>query len=211
MTVLSTLIIKPVNGRQADAITQIKEMAQVALDSGANGAVAARVLTGPNVGTLQMRMFTNDLEHLGDVSNKMYSSDFYAASASDNSPSGELVNNIRSSLAYRANPEGSLGKTDITVGNVVALQVHPGRGEELANRLIGLADAWVKVGASQAHVTSAISGTAGPHMFISSYFTDYGALNTAWNGLQDTPIWQNIRTSTSPAGTIIGNFHMGRL
>ena len=209
MTVLSTLIIKPVNGRQADAITQIKEMAQVALDSGATNAGATRVLTGPNVGTLQMRMFTNDLEHLGDVSNKMYSSDFYAASASDNSPSGELVNNIRSSLAYRANPDGSAA--DTTVGNVVALQVHPGKGEELANRLIGLADAWVKVGASQAHVTSAISGTAGPHMFISSYFTGYGALNTAWNGLQDTPIWQNIRTSTSPAGTIIGNFHMGRL
>ena len=210
MTVLSTLIIKPVNGRQADAVNQIKEYAQVALDSGANQAVATRVLTGPNVGTLQMRMFTNDLEHLGEVANKMYSSDFYAASASDSSPSGEVVNIIRSSLAYRANPDGSAG-ADTTVGNVVALQVHPGKGEELANRLIGLADAWVKVGASQAHVTSAISGTAGPHMFISSYFTGYGALNTAWNGLQDTPIWQNIRTSTSPAGTIVGNFHMGRL
>lgn len=210
MTVLSTLIFKPVNGRQADAVTQIKEMTQVALDSGANNAVATRVLTGPNVGTLQMRMFTNDLEHLGEVSNKMYSSDFYAAAASDSSPSGELVNNIRSSLVYRANPEGSTG-ADITVGNVVALQVHPGKGAELGNRLIGLADAWAEVGASQAHVTSAISGTAGPHMFISSYFTDYAALNTAWNGLQDTPIWQNIRASTSPAGTIIGNFHMGRL
>ena len=209
MTVLSTLIFKPVNGRQADAITQIKELAQVALDSGATNAGATRVLTGPNVGTLQMRMFTSDLEHLGDVSTKMYSSDFYAASASDSSPSAELVNNIRSSLAYRGNPDGSAA--DTTVGNVVALQVHPGKGEELANRLIGLADAWVKVGASQAHVTSAISGTAGPHMFISSYFTDYSALNTAWNGLQDTPIWQSIRTSTSPAGTIIGNFHMGRL
>ena len=210
MTVLSTLIIKPVNGRQADAVAQIKQYAQVALDSGANNAVATRVLTGPNVGTLQMRMFTDDLEHLGEVAGKMYSSDFYAASTSDSSPSGEVVNIIRSSLAYRAKPDGSAG-ADTTVGNVVALQVHPGRGEELANRLIRLADAWAEVGASQAHVTSAISGTAGPHMFISSYFTDYAALNTAWNGLQDTPIWQNIRTSTSPAGTIIGNFHMGRL
>ena len=140
MTVLSTLIIKPVNGRQADAVTQIKQYAQVALDSGANNAVATRVLTGPNVGTLQMRMFTDDLEHLGEVAGKMYSSDFYAASTSDSSPSGEVVNIIRSSLAYRARPDGSAG-ADTTVGNVVALQVHPGRGEELANRLIRLADA----------------------------------------------------------------------
>ena len=209
MTVLSTLILKPVNGRQADAITQIKGYAQVALDSGAINAGATRVLTGPSVGTLQMRMFTNDLEHLGEVAGKMYSSDFYTASMSDSSPSGEVINIIRSSLVYRAKPDGSAA--DTTVGNVVGLQVHPGKGEELANRLIGLADAWVEVGASQTHVTSAISGTTGPHMFISSYFTDYAALNTAWNGLQETPTWQSIRTSTSPAGAIVGNFHMGRL
>ena len=70
MTVLTTVVSRPVNGRAAAAVEQLKQLQQTALDSGAERAAASRVITGPNVGTLQLRIFTESLTHAGEVSSK---------------------------------------------------------------------------------------------------------------------------------------------
>ena len=75
MTVLTTVVSRPVNGRAAAAVEQLKQLQQTALDSGAERAAASRVITGPNVGTLQLRIFTESLTHAGEVSSKMWGSD----------------------------------------------------------------------------------------------------------------------------------------
>ena len=209
MTVLSTLVFKPANGRIADAIENLKSVEKLAIDSGATRAVSSRVLTGPSVGNLQMRMFTQDLEHLGEVSNAMYASDVMTTLNSNDSPSSELINLIRSDVTHRS-VEGATAD-GITVGGVVGLQVHPGMGEVLHARLVELADAWVQVGAAQSMVTASISGPAGPAMFLTTLFNSYADLSNATTDIRSAKPMQAIRSSTSPSGTIMANFHMSRL
>jgi len=209
MTVLSTLVFKPANGRIADAIENLKTVEKLAIDSGATRAGSSRVLTGPAVGNLQMRMFTEDLEHLGEVSNAMYASDVMATLNSNDSPPSELVNLIRSDVTHRS-VEGATAD-GITVGSVVGLQVHPGMSEVLHARMVDMADAWVEVGATQALVTASISGTAGPAMFLTTFFTNYADLGRATTNIRSTKPMQATRSSTSPSGTIMANFHMSRL
>jgi hypothetical protein len=209
MTVLSTCVFKPANGRIADAIENLKTVEQLAIDSGATRAGSSRVLTGPAVGNLQMRMFTEDLEHLGEVSNAMYASAAMATLNSNDSPPSELINLIRSDITHRAVETSTAD--GITVGSVVGLQVHPGMGEVLHARLVDMADAWVQVGAAQSMVTASISGPPGPAMFLTTFFKNYADLSKATIDIRSTKPMQAIRSSTSTSGTIMANFHMSRL
>ena len=104
MTVLTTVVSRPVNGRAAAAVEQLKQLQQTALDSGAERAAASRVITGPNVGTLQLRIFTESLTHAGEVSSKMWGSDVYRSSADNNSPPAELTGVLRSTVLHFAAP-----------------------------------------------------------------------------------------------------------
>jgi len=210
MTVLSTMIFKPTSGRRADATARAVEIAEVARECGATAAVAVRVLTGPSVGDLQVRMYADSLGELGAISNAMYASDFSAKISAETSPPSEMINVIRSNLVYRATDAGS-ATADATVGTLVGLQVHPGKSDVLRARLVEMADAWLTAGALQAHVTAAISGTAGPHMYLTAYFKDYSALGSSTTGIQDSRVWQDVQSSTSPSGTIIGNMHIGKI
>lgn len=209
MTVLSTMIFKPTSGRRADATARASEIAEVAQQCGANAAAAVRVLTGPSVGDLQVRMYADSLGELGEISNAMYASDFSSKISTETSPPSEMINVIRSNLVYRATDTGSA--TNATVGTLVGLQVHPGKGDVLRARLVEMADAWLTAGALQAHVTSAISGAAGPHMYLTAYFNDYSALGSSTIGIQDSRVWQDVQSSTSPSGTIIGNMHIAKI
>ena len=68
MNVLTTIMSKPVNGRQAAAEAQFKELGQTALDAGASRVNVSRVISGQNIGQLQLRVFSEDLGHAGKIS-----------------------------------------------------------------------------------------------------------------------------------------------
>jgi hypothetical protein len=204
MDVLTTIISQPVNGRTTEAINQINELKEIAEGAGALRATASRVISGPNIGNLQLRVFSNDIVHAGEISGAMWSSDVAARSQNDTNPSGQLVGLIRSSVVHRAAP--FLDKSiEPAIATVLAVKPHPGRIAELESVLSQWADQWVAGGALQSFVTSAITGTPGPALFVTAAYPSWESWSDALGSARESELWQNLREDSDPAGVVMGN------
>ena len=210
MDVLTTIISQPVNGRATEAINQISELKEIAEGAGALRATASRVISGPNIGNLQLRVFSNDLVHAGEISGAMWSSDTAARSQNDANPSGQLVGLIRSNVIHRAAP--FLDKSiEPAIATVLAVQPRPGRIAELESVLGQWADQWVAGGALQSFVTSAITGTPGPALFVTAAYSSWEAWSDALGSARESELWRNLRESSDPAGVVLGNTQLSSI
>ena len=207
MTVLTTVVSRPVNGRAAAAVEQLKQLQQTALDSGAERAAASRVITGPNVGSLQLRIFTESLTHAGEVSSKMWGSDVYRSSADNNSPPAELTGVLRSTVLHFAAPRIA---ADVVppIGTVLGIKPHPGRIAEIEDRCAAWSDLWVEAGAMQSFVTSAFTGTAGSALFVTAVYDSWAALDAAMGHAASSDLMRSQRASSDPAGEVFARFQM---
>ena len=208
MNVLTTIMSKPVNGRQAAAEAQFKELGQTALDAGANRVNVSRVISGQNIGQLQLRVFSEDLGHAGKISGAMWSSDTAARSRDDENPPGELVGLIRSNIIYRAL---STPTDEPVMGTVLGLQPHPGKGPQLEQRLADWADLWAEGGAMQSFVTSAITGTNGPALFLTSVYSDWNSWAAASAHARGSELMRSLRESSDSAATVMANIQLATL
>ena len=205
MNVLTTIMSRPVNGRAAAAVTQLHELAQAATDAGASRVNTSRVISGPNIGQLQLRIFATDLAHAGKISSAMWSSETAARSMDDASPPAELVGLIRSNVMYRAVATPS---ADPAMATVLGIQPHPGKIGQLETRFREWADLWAESGAMQAFVTSAVTGTAGPTLFLSTTYADWDSWNSAMSHVRGSELMRSLRESSDSAGTVIGNIQL---
>ncbi|MBO04746.1 MAG: hypothetical protein CL731_07005 [Chloroflexi bacterium] len=208
MNILTTIMSKPVNGKQAAAVNQFQELAQTARDAGANRVNVSRVISGQNIGQLQCRVFTDDLAHAGKISAAMWSSDTATLSMSEEHPSGEIVGLIRSSVIYRALPTP---EADPVMGTVLGLQPHPGNGPQLEERLAAWADLWVEGGAMQSFVTSAITGTNGPALFLTVTYADWDSWGAAVSHTRGSELMRSLRESSNSAATVMANIQLATL
>ena len=205
MNVLTTIMSRPVNGRAAAAVTQLNELAQAATDAGASRVNTSRVISGPNIGQLQLRIFATDLADAGKISSSMWSSETAARSMDDASPPAELVGLIRSNVMYRAAPTVA---TDPVMGTVLGIQPHPGKIAQLETRFSEWADLWVEAGAVQSFVTSAVTGTTGPTLFLTNTYGDWDSWNSAMSHVRGSDLMRSLRESSDSAGTVIGNIQL---
>jgi len=208
VNVLTTIISKPVNGRAAAAVTQLKELAQAATDSGASRVNTSRVISGPNIGQLQLRIFASDLAEAGKISAAMWASGTAARSMDDANPPGELVGLIRSNVIYRAAPTIA---DDPAMATVLAIQPNPGKISQLETRFSEWADLWVEGGAMQSFITSSVTGTAGPTLFMTSTYGDWESWNNAMTHARGSELMRTLRESSDSAGTIIANMQLANI
>ncbi len=207
MTVLTTLVSRPVNGRAAAAVEQLKQLQQTALDSGAERAATSRVITGPNVGNLQLRIFTDSVTHAGEVSAKMWGSDVYRESADNVSPPAELTGVLRSNILHFAAPRIA---PDVVppLATVLGIRPHPGRIAEIEDRCVSWADLWVEAGATQSFVTSAFTGVAGSALFVTAIYDSWASLDAAMKHVSDSELMRSQRASSDPAGEVFARFQI---
>ena len=126
----------------------------------------------------------------------------------DASPPAELVGLIRSNVMYRAVPTPA---ADPAMGTVLGIQPHPGKISQLETRFSEWADLWVEAGAMQSFVTSAVTGTTGPTLFLTNTYADWDSWNSAISHVRGSELMRSLRESSDSAGTIIANMQLANI
>ena len=203
MPVIRAGNLKPKQGRITDTHAKLPEIKKIFDDSGARASLFWQKISGPNIGDISFVYVAQEdgLANLGSLIGTIMSNEDYRALNADPDLPMDFNNGYIIQDVYTA------GQMDLSVQLRTTVMMSPNRGRnaDSVRRLSRIADELVAGGAQSASVRTPLFGNQKSLVGLFAFYSDWDALETSRQSLQESNVWSAISQSQDETGELLGN------